>query len=45
MHLLLFNTITDALEAMERQNYRQAVNILMRAQKYTEALYVESPRN
>lgn len=43
MYLLLFNAITDALEAMERQNYRQAVETLIFAQRRAEALYMDAP--
>lgn len=36
MYFTLFNRITDALQAMEMQNYGQAENILHRAQQEAE---------
>ena len=41
MYLLLFNRITDAIEAIERGDSRLARTILIRAQQDTEALYIE----
>lgn len=35
----LFNAITDALEAIERQNYGQARETLIQAQLQSEAYY------
>ena len=40
MYLLLFNRITDAIEAIERGDSIQAKTILIRAQQDTEALYM-----
>ena len=45
MYLLLFNRITDAVEAIERGDPAQARAILIRAQQDTEALYLEGPDN
>jgi len=39
---LLFNAITDALEAMEAQNFGQAQQALVSAQQQTEELYMDS---
>ena len=39
---LLFNAITDALEAMEAQNFGQARQALVSAQQQTEELYMDS---
>lgn len=41
MYLLLFNRITDALEALERGCPGQARAILIRAQQDAEELYLE----
>lgn len=41
MYLKLFNSITDALEALERQNYGQAADILKKGQQAAEELYLE----
>ena len=41
MYLLLFNRITDALEALERGDAAEAKAILIRAQQAAEALYIE----
>ena len=37
----LFNGITDALAALERQNYIAAQDILIRAQQSAEKWYIE----
>lgn len=36
----LFNAITDALRAMEKQNYGDAREILQRAQLTTEGMFM-----
>ena len=36
LYFHLFNAVTDALQAMEQQNYGQASTILMAAQMYLE---------
>ena len=41
-YALLFNAITDALSAMTAQEWVRAQEILMRAQQYTEQMYLES---
>ncbi|MBR5342404.1 MAG: hypothetical protein IK149_00740 [Oscillospiraceae bacterium] len=41
MYLLLFNRITDALEALGRGSAEQARAILIRAQQDAEELYLE----
>ena len=40
---LLFTAITDALDAMQQQNFGQARQRLMSAQLQTEDLYLEAP--
>ena len=42
---LLFNGITDALEAMEKQNFGQAGELLRRAQQEAEELYFAAGEN
>ena len=42
MYFLLFNKITDALDAIEKCNYGAAADILMSAQAEAEELYVGS---
>ena len=42
MYLLLFNSITDALEALEDNDIKQAQLILKRAQITAEDEYIES---
>lgn len=42
LYSLLFNAITDALEAMEAQNFGQARQALVSAQQQTEELYMDS---
>ena len=37
----LFNGITDALEALEQQNYIKAQDILIKAQQDAEEMYLE----
>ena len=41
MYYLLFNAVTDAIEALERTNYCFARNILSKAQRKTEELYLK----
>ena len=41
MYLLLFNTITDALEEMKNQNYGEAAALLCKAQSDAEDVYIE----
>lgn len=40
---LLFNAITDALDAMELQNYNMAQRLLVEAQQEAEELYLQTP--
>ena len=42
MYTTLFNAITDALEAMEKQNVGIAREILIGAQQKTEEIYMDS---
>ena len=42
LYFHLFNQITDALEAMEGQNFGQARDILIRAQQETEETYLNA---
>ena len=37
----LFNGITDAIEALQAQNYVKAQDILIRAQQDAEEMYLE----
>ena len=39
MYYALFNAVTDALEAMEQQNYGQARALLIAAQQQSEELF------
>lgn len=41
MYLLLFNRVTDALEALGRGERDKAATILIRAQQDCEALYLD----
>lgn len=41
----LFNGITDALEALQEQNYIKAQDILIRAQQDAEEMYLEDGDN
>lgn len=41
MYYTLFNAITDALEAMEQQNYGQARARLIAAQQQSEEIYLD----
>lgn len=42
MYLTLFNAITDALRLMEKGNPAGAAEILKRAQRDTEEMYIEA---
>ena len=41
MYLLLFNRITDAIEALQRGDIEEARTILICAQQDSEELYIE----
>ncbi len=41
MYFLLFNRITDAIEALQRGNVEEARTILICAQQEAEELYIE----
>ena len=41
LYFYLFNAVTDALQAIEQQNYGQASAILMAAQQETEEMYLD----
>ena len=41
MYFVLFNRVTDAIEALERGDAERAKMILIRAQQDVEELYVE----
>ena len=41
LHFHLFNAVTDALQAMEQQNYGQAAALLISAQQETEEMYMD----
>ena len=41
MYLLLFNRVTDAIEAIERGDAELARTVLIRAQQDAEDLYIE----
>ena len=45
LYFHLFNQITDALEAMEKQNYGEARDILLRAQQEAEERYLNAEEN
>ena len=40
----LFNSITDAIDALQRQNYIEAQDILIRAQQDAEEMYLGERR-
>ena len=42
MYYTLFNAITDALNAMEQQNYGQARALLVAAQQQSEEIFMDS---
>ena len=42
MYFTLFNAVTDALEAIEAQNFGQAKALLIAAQQRSEELYLDA---
>lgn len=42
LYALLFNAVTDAVEALERQNYGTARDTLIAAQQHAEEMYIET---
>ena len=40
MYYVLFNTITNAIEAQASKNYELAIKILMTAQENTEEIFI-----
>lgn len=42
MYLILFNAITDALEALDAQKFALASKILIDAQRHTEVMYIDA---
>lgn len=42
MYFILFNAVTDALDAIEKRNIGKASELLCQAQKKTESLYIEA---
>ena len=42
MYYTLFNAVTDALNAMEQQNYGQARALLVAAQQQSEEIFMDS---
>ena len=42
MNLIIFNAVTDALEAIQKSNIGEATELLCRAQQETESLYIEA---
>ena len=42
LYFHLFNAATDAIEAIEQQNYGQASAILIAAQQETEEMYIDA---
>ena len=40
LYFHLFNAVTDALQAIEQQNYGQAARLLIAAQQETEEMYM-----
>lgn len=45
MYLTLFNAITDAIEALHLEEYKNAEERLVRAQQETEELYICGARS
>ncbi len=41
MYFILFNAITNAIEAQSRGNYEMPVNIIISAQQNSEEIFVE----
>ena len=42
LYFHLFNAVSDALQAIEQQNYWQASAILIAAQQETEEMYMDA---
>ena len=42
LYTLLFNAVTDAVEAMEQMNFGQARDILIHAQQQAEEQYIDA---
>ena len=42
LYTKLFNAVTEAVEALEQQNFGQAREILVRAQQQTEEAYINT---
>ena len=42
MYATLFNAITDALESLKRQNYAEAMEMLIQAQQRSEEIYINA---
>lgn len=42
MYFILFNAVTDALDAIEKRNIGEAAEVLCQAQQKTESLYIEA---
>ncbi len=42
LYLTLFNSMTDALACLEKQDTESAIQILMRAQQQAEELYISA---
>lgn len=42
MYFIIFNAVTDALEAIQKSNIGEATELLCRAQQKTESLYIEA---
>lgn len=41
LYTRIFNAVTDALDALDSQNFGQAKHLLMQAQLDCEALYIQ----
>ena len=41
LYFHLFNAVSDALQAIEQQNYGQAAALLIAAQQETEEMYMD----
>lgn len=44
-YYILFNSITDAIHALEAQNYGQAKALLIAAQQESEELYINADKD
>lgn len=42
MYLILFNAITDAMDALNAQKFALASKILIDVQRHTEAMYIDT---